>query len=129
MLKLFNMIDIGERAGSGIPNIYRVWQDQGWAEPTIMQTFDPDRTTLSLVFKKTSDKKRAINESDKRIGVRQKNAIVDYLTDHTSAKANEIAGILHVSPPRARAILTKLILDDIVVAEGGNRNRTYRLKS
>ena len=36
MLKLFNMIDIGERAGSGIPNIYRVWQDQGWAEPTIM---------------------------------------------------------------------------------------------
>ena len=31
---MLNMIDIGERAGSGIPNIYRVWHDQNWAEPT-----------------------------------------------------------------------------------------------
>ena len=26
MLKMFNLIDIGERAGSGIPNIFRVWR-------------------------------------------------------------------------------------------------------
>jgi hypothetical protein len=30
MLKMMNLIDIGERAGSGIPNIYRVWHDQNW---------------------------------------------------------------------------------------------------
>lgn len=29
MLKMFNLIDIGERAGSGIPNIFRVWREQG----------------------------------------------------------------------------------------------------
>ena len=50
MLKLFNMIDIGERAGSGIPNIFRVWHDQGWQEPKITQSFSPDRITLSLAF-------------------------------------------------------------------------------
>ena len=27
MLKMFNLIDIGERAGSGIPNIFRVWRE------------------------------------------------------------------------------------------------------
>lgn len=60
MLKLLNMIDIGERAGSGIPNIFRVWHDQGWAEPTITQQMNPDRTTLSLVLSPTSDEKSAI---------------------------------------------------------------------
>jgi len=131
MLKMFNMIDIGERAGSGIPNIYHVWKEQGWAEPVFRQSFDPDRTILSLAFSKTSNKKekQAIKIGDKRISERQKDTVIEYLTDHAAAKTAEIAELLEVSLPRARAVLAKLIEDDIVVAEGGNRNRTYRLKA
>lgn len=29
LVKLLNLIGIGERAGSGIPNIYVVWKNQG----------------------------------------------------------------------------------------------------
>lgn len=58
MLKIFNQIDIGERAGSGIPNIFRVWREQGWVTPIIEEGFEPERTTLSLVIKKSDDKKR-----------------------------------------------------------------------
>ena len=50
MLKMFTLIDIGERAGSGIPNIFRVWREQGWHEPEIAEQFDPDRITLTLPF-------------------------------------------------------------------------------
>ena len=32
MLKMFNLINIGERAGSGIPNIMAVWQQKNWLE-------------------------------------------------------------------------------------------------
>jgi hypothetical protein len=67
MLKMLNMIDIGECAGSGIPNIYRVWHDQNWAEPTFAQSFEPDRTTLSLLFSKSADKTVTIKSDDKRI--------------------------------------------------------------
>jgi len=51
----------GERAGSGVPNIFNVWADEGWEEPVIEEKFDPDRTVLSLSFKK----KQAIKTSDK----------------------------------------------------------------
>ena len=44
MLKMFNLIDIGERAGSGVPNIFRVWREQSWPEPSIAETFEPART-------------------------------------------------------------------------------------
>ena len=65
LMKMFNLIDIGERAGSGVPNIFNVWEDEGWEEPVKEERFEPDRTVLSLSFKKkqaikTSDKKQAI---------------------------------------------------------------------
>ncbi len=52
LMKMFNMIDIGEHAGSGVPNIFNVWEDKGWEEPIIGESFDPDRTSLILKFVK-----------------------------------------------------------------------------
>ncbi len=129
LLKLFNLIDIGERSGSGIPKIFSAWEAQGWDEPVITESFNPDRTELSLSFEKTSDKKQATKRSNTRIGERQKAEVIEYLTDHASAKTAEIATLLGVSLPRARVVLTNLIAENIVVAEGANRNRTYRLKA
>ena len=79
MLKMFNLIDIGERAGSGIPNIFRVWREQGWTAPVISESFDPDRIMLSLAFKKSDDKKATIKSDDKKVTIktaRQKNEII-----------------------------------------------------
>lgn len=61
LMKMFNLINIGERAGSGVPNIFNTWEDEGLIEPEIEERFDPDRTVLSLPFKK----KQAIKTSDK----------------------------------------------------------------
>ena len=64
-MKMFNLISIGERSGSGVPNIFNTWADEGWKEPVIEERFAPDRTILTLEFvekqaKKTSEEKRAI---------------------------------------------------------------------
>ena len=74
-MKMFNLINIGERAGSGVPNIFNTWEDQGWVEPVIEEQFDPDRTLLILSFDKkqaikTSDKKQAIKTSDKKQAIK-----------------------------------------------------------
>ena len=66
MLKMFNLIDIGERAGSGIPNIFRVWREQNWTTPEITEQLEPERTILSLAFEKASGKKQAIKASNSR---------------------------------------------------------------
>ena len=66
LMKMFNLINIGERAGSGVPNIFNVWADEGWEEPVIEERFDPDRTVLSLSFKKNGDKKATIKKVQKQ---------------------------------------------------------------
>ena len=132
MLKMFNLIDIGERAGSGIPNIFRVWREQGWKEPVIVELSEPDRIilSLSLLKKESSDKKVAIKNGDKGTKTAtQKIAILEYLTDHASAKCSDISDMLGVKDARARRILSEMIVEGTIVTEGGNRNRIYKLKS
>lgn len=131
MLKMFNLIDIGERAGSGIPNIFRVWHTQGWTAPVISENFDPDRIMLSLAFKKSDDKKATIKSDDKKVTIktaRQKNEIITYLTDHVSAKNTDIAELLGVKSTRVKQLLKELLNEGVVVAEGNNKNRVYKLK-
>ncbi len=38
LMKMFNLIGIGERAGSGAPDIYRVWKDQDWESQRFMNS-------------------------------------------------------------------------------------------
>ena len=62
LMKMFNLINIGERAGSGVPNIFNTWEDHGWVEPIIEEQFDPDRTLLILSFnKKQAIKNKQLN--------------------------------------------------------------------
>lgn len=50
LVKMFNLIGIGESAGSGIPNIHAVWEKQNWQLPVWAERFNPDRTYLALSF-------------------------------------------------------------------------------
>ena len=65
LMKMFNLINIGERAGSGVPNIFNVWADEGWGEPIIEERFDPDRTVLTLSFVKKRRKKSGEKSNEK----------------------------------------------------------------
>ena len=57
LMKMFNLIDVGERAGSGIPNIYSVWKQQKWDCPIISEAFEPERSTIILPLIKSDGKK------------------------------------------------------------------------
>jgi len=63
------------------------------------------------------------------INARVKETIISYLTDHAEAKSAAIAEFIGLKPSRTRDYLNEMIVEGSVVAEGGNRNRTYRLRS
>ena len=141
LIKIFNLIDVGERAGSGIPNIFNVWKKQGWSAPVINESFDPDRITLSLPIGENSDIKAAIKSGDKKAAIKSgdkkmtaktvahKHAIIAYLTENVSAKSAEISELLGLKITRAKEILNEMTEEGIIVSEGENKNRIYKLKS
>lgn len=129
LMKLFNLIDIGERAGSGIPKIINIWNDEGMKEPIIEEQFDPDRTILSLPL----EQKQAIEANETSPTVKSKSKrtlknqqkITEYLKENGRSKCSDIAKYLGLSEARTRAIIANMAN---VEPMGSNRNRTYRIK-
>ena len=131
LIKMFNLVNIGAGAGSGIPNIYSVWRRLGWPQPAIEEQFAPERTTLVLPLRKNSGEKTDARGAAPRSALVQikKGLIIEYLTEHVSAKKSEIAEYLELKPSRTRDYLNRLIAEDIVMAEGSGKGRVYKLKA
>ena len=129
LMKMFNLIDVGERAGSGIPKIVNTWKDEGLKAPVIEEQFDPDRTLITLSL----EKKQAIKTSDRtdrssaktKKSAKNQEKILDYLKDNGRSSCAEIAVYIGLSTARTREILSSM---KEIEALGENRNRTYRIK-
>lgn len=136
LMKMFNLINIGERAGSGVPNIFNVWEDEGWEEPVIEERFDPDRTILSLsFFKKVSEKsvsKKVTEKSDsKKVTVKTQahyDMILSFMKDDVWYKASELVDVLGVRETRTKALLRALVEDGLLVDNGTIKGRKYKKK-
>ena len=58
ILKMLNLLNIGERTGSGIPLIFKAWKDEGFNEPVYTEQVNVNRSILSLSLAITSDKNK-----------------------------------------------------------------------
>ena len=139
LMKMFNMIGIGERAGSGVPDIYSVWEKQGWMEPQVMEEYAPDRTVLKLSFvdagiKKVtekSDRKKVTEKSDrKKVTEKTKNQmllIAGRMQPGIGYKVEEAAGWLGVGRTRARTLLKQMAAAGKISESGTTKMKRYQL--
>lgn len=144
LMKMFNLINIGERAGSGVPNIFNVWGDEGWEEPVIEERFDPDRTVLSLSFLKKEDVKmkeeenffqkneRSLKEVLKEV-LNQKDyektlPIIEYLETNSAITTQTARQITGKSLATAWRYIQILIKADVLESDGNTNNAEYILK-
>ena len=131
--RMFSLIDIGERTGSGIPNIFRVWREEGLSSPKLTELIEPDRTvlTLPLTVGRKPGEEQVIRADEKQLPIRDRirNSIIQFLTDQPSGTVADIALSTGMSNTRIRTYLRELVEDGIVVTEGvGGRSRIYKLK-
>ena len=133
LMKMFNLINIGERAGSGVPNIFNVWNDEGFVEPVIEERFDPDRTVLTLSFVKKCQKK--VPEKSARKKCRKKgdektqehyDKILSFMEAGRWYKANELTEVLGVKETRTKMLLRTLVADKKLEDNGVTKGRAYR---
>jgi predicted HTH transcriptional regulator len=138
LMKMFNLIGIGERAGSGIPDIYRVWEDEGWTEPKIEERYNPDRTILTLSFVK-SDEKKATKKSDEKKATkksddkkqtktsRQQEQILKNMISGKEYRLQDFCDWLGLKETRTKTILKPLIDEGKIVVTGTTKDRRYKM--
>ena len=108
LMKMFNMIGIGERAGSGVPSILQTWSTQGWNPPQVEEQYGPDRTRLTLTLTN-------IDGQDVRQDVRQDvpqesmdDKIEKLIRNNQSITAKEMAEHLKVNEKTIRRHIKKM---------------------
>lgn len=135
LMKMFNLIGIGERAGSGVPDIYSVWEQQGWKRPEVIEEYGPDRTILKLSFIKevaikSGDKKVAIKNGDKKKVSKkteqQLEQILEHMTPDQEYKTSELAEVIGIKASRARVLVNELVKLGKIRASGKNKGRRYK---
>ena len=88
IFNIFALINIGERSGTGLSDIYSIWKEYGYEEPTITETYQPDQTTVTVQVELEED---AVTTQE-NTGTTQENAVKDAVTTQEVApKTGEVA--------------------------------------
>ena len=56
LFTLFALVEIGEKLGTGLFQLFALWKEHGWPEPQLQEQFDPERTVLTLDYNDPEDK-------------------------------------------------------------------------
>ena len=94
----------------------------------IEERFDPDRTVLSLSFKKSDDKKATIKSGDKKKISKtqlQQEQILLYMKENSEYKLQDFCELLSLKGSRVKTIIKPLIDEGEIICVGANKDRRY----
>lgn len=104
----------------------------------IEERFDPDRTVLTLSFKKSGDKKAAIKSGDKKAAIKsdekkvtkktqmQYDKILEFMEEGKEYGIWDFCELLGLKESRTKDVLKGLA--DYIEIIGSNKDRRYRKK-
>lgn len=131
LMKMFNLIGIGERAGSGVPELFSVWEQEGWMEPDIKETYNPGRTILTLPFMKKNEeaKRRKENCGKKSAGrktLAQYEMMLSMMQPDVWYRSSDFSQLLHVKERRIQTLLKELCENGCIEDNGLIKGKRYK---
>ena len=140
VMKMFNLIGFGERAGSGVPDIYTTWEQEGYANPQVEEIFgggEPNRTivTLPLVGKEQDSSGEKLKKSPEKppekspekspnkqeeIEERAK-TLLQLIRDNPKISRSAMALRLNISESQVRTAMDVLKSKNLIHREGSDK--------
>lgn len=121
LMKMFNLIGVGERAGSGVPELFSVWAHEDWIEPTIEEQFDSDRTILTMQFLKKTVRKKARENT-----LKQYEMILSMMSPEEWYQATDFMDVLQIKERRIQVLLKELLQNGKIIDNGKIKGRKYK---
>jgi predicted HTH transcriptional regulator len=132
IMKMFGLLDIGERIGSGIPLIYQAWQDEGFDEPKYTESLSANRTTLTLALTKTNEKNKTPNKTSKPQKENDRALIevliLEYIEENPQITQKEIIEASGKSKRSIQEGFASLQAKSVLVREGSKMKPTWIVK-
>ncbi len=77
IFNIFSLVRIGERSGIGLSSLYGVWEKKGFVSPSIVESYEPDRTKVMVEFEIGDSEvgEKMLISDDESAEVKMENAI------------------------------------------------------
>ena len=124
LMKMFNLINIGERAGSGVPDIFSIWYNEGLKTPEVLEKYGPDRTILVLSLEKAISNYNLMDI----VSVQEKE-VLELLEANSQLSYVEIANALSVSRKTISVRIRSLKEKGYIKRIGSDRKGYWKLSS
>jgi len=140
---VFNRMHYMERRGSGFKKIKDDYANETNYKKSLEPKFYSDNNSFwvtlynlnyDVIISKNTDKKVAIKSGDKKVAIKsgdkskeQKERILQYLQKEKVCRTVNIEELLNVKNSRAKKLISELVIEGEIIAEGANKNRTYCL--
>jgi predicted HTH transcriptional regulator len=131
------MVGFGDNAGSGFPEILKVWSDNGWEEPELFE--DTILNQVILTLRKSAEKSaesaeksaesaeksaESLAENDNRLSDRYMQ-ILSFMDEKTEYSTDEVADHIGLKGPRTRQLLNELVDMGRLTTTATTKNRRY----
>lgn len=132
IFKMFSLIGVGERAGSGLENIRKAWKEQEWTIPDLEESYNPDRVeltlrTISLLPQESVDFiKRVLADEYYDLG---KDEVMALVTAHQEGYVtnNRLQRLIDNNSWYSNKVLSKLVDKGYLKSQGVGRGTKYLL--
>ena len=123
IFNMFSLINVGERSGIGLCDVYSTWKTNGYRRPIIEEKVDPDRVILTLYIE---DGANVVSDGanvakDYMLGL-SNDSIYSYIVSHTSASTKEIAKAVGLSVRSVQRNIKELENKNIIKRAGTRNN-------
>ncbi len=128
ILKIFSLIKIGERAGTGIQTILNAINKYGYTMPIINEDFNPDRTKLTIYISHSEIKEIQNDEKKENLVVSlsfEEKKVLELFNDKDYITRVEIEKHLNCKKTKSSEIVKSLINKKIIYKDGLGSNTKY----
>lgn len=128
ILKIFSLIKIGERAGTGIQTILHVINMFGYSKPIIEESFNPDRTKLTIFIGHVGIKEIQNDEKQGQSVSKlsfEEQKVLELFNDKEYITRVEIEKHLNCKKTKSYEIVKSLINKKIIYKDGLGSNIKY----
>ena len=126
LFTLFALVEIGEKLGTRLVQLFALWEKNGWPRPELHEQFDPERTILTLDYNDAAD--AAMSSEQENAPQKTENApqktsqkIVSFISENPKITRHELALFLSISDDAVKQQIAKLEQKQIIRRVGPDK--------
>ena len=136
IFNMFALINVGERSGIGLCDVFNVWKKYGFSSPEIVETVSPDRVSISVSIL-TGENVANVANTDENVANTNENVanvanhigeqsvlkyVLNFISENPTTNTSEISKALGVNIRTVQRAIKELEEENILMKNGTRKS-------